>query len=141
MYEWKQTVQPGDQEERIARLLTPLQVLTLSKALAPLVKAARGLVPPGQHTCTVKVQDGTLGYLTVVSAPRKDTLLPVPYKAVATTALCRLNAATVASICKAAEDTVWKGETSSQVEEALEGASVARNKWRRGSVTVKVSEL
>jgi len=141
MQNWKDISKENEEAKALAQLLSPLQVLALHKALSPLVSQAKGLLPSGQHPCTIKVQGEGMSYLVAVSEPRKDTLLPVPYKAVATTALCRLNAATVASICKDAEDRAWKGETSTAVEVALKGAAVARDKWRKGSIIVTIDAL
>ena len=141
MYNWKETNEETEEAQALAQLLSPLQVLALHKALSPLVSQAKGLLPSGQHPYTVKVQGTDMSYLVAVSEPRKSSLLPAPYKAVATTALCRLNAATVASICKAAKDTAWKGETSTLVEAALTDCKVARDKWRKGSITVSVDAL
>ena len=56
MDNWKDMHEEKEEAQALAQLLSPLQVLALHKALSPLVSQAKGLLPSGQHPCTVKVR-------------------------------------------------------------------------------------
>ena len=140
-YEWDASVTEYAADTRaLAELLTPVEVLALSKALADLAHMARDLVPEGTHNVhglyVGSYEDGVDVSGQVTVRTRKGSLSPLPYKGIAATALSKLNAATSRAVIREFHNPEKGSEVTPEQKEDFANCRDTRGVYKRDSVSI-----
>ena len=131
-YEWDASVTEYAADTRaLAELLTPVEVLALSKALADLAHMARDLVPEGTHSVyglyIGSYEDGVDISGKVTVRTRRGSLSQLPYKGIAATALSKLNTATYRAVIREFHNPEKGSEVTPE-----QNTDFAKCRYRRG---------
>jgi hypothetical protein len=124
----------------LAELLTPIEVLALSKALADLAHMARDLVPEGTHNVhglyIGSYENGVDVSGQVTVRTRKGSLSPLPYKGIAATALSKLNAATRRAVIREFHNPEKGSEVTPEQKADFANCRDTRGVYKRDSVSI-----
>ena len=140
-YEWDVSVTEYAADTRaLAELLTPIEVLALSKALADLAHMARDLVPEGTHNVhglyIGSYEEGVDISGKVTVRTRRGSLSQLPYKGIAATALSKLNAATYRAVIRAFHNPEKESEVTPKQSADFEKCRYRRGVYKRDSVSI-----